>query len=134
MALKKRRIVLLVIPPVEELDLIAPVEVFGAANRLISPGKPVYSIEVVTNTTSREINGECGLRILAEAHYREIDPNGDSVVLICGVGARHTRDRQLLNWIASVAPRTRRVGSVCVAAYLLAEAGLLDGKRATVHW
>jgi transcriptional regulator GlxA family with amidase domain len=134
MAQKRRRMVLLVVPPVEELDLIAPVEVFGTANRLIHPGKPVYSVEVVTNARNREIAGECGLRLLAERHYSEVEPNPDSVLVICGTGARHTRDRDLLDWLGTVASRARRIGSVCIGAYLLAEAGLLDGRRATVHW
>jgi len=126
--------VLLVIPPVEELDLIAPVEVFGAANRLIRPGKPVYSVEVAASTTNREIEGEYGLRLLAQMHYRKVEPNPDSVLVICGTGARHTRDRHLLGWLSAMASQARRIGSVCVGAYLLAEAGLLDGKLATVHW
>jgi transcriptional regulator GlxA family with amidase domain len=134
MAQKRRRIVLLVVPPVEELDLIAPVEVFGTANRLIHPGKPVYSVEVVTNACNREIAGECGLRLLAEMHYSEVDQNPDSVLVICGTGARHTRDRHLLDWLGTVGSRARRTGSVCIGAYLLAEAGLLNGRRATVHW
>src|SRR5712672_2041312 len=134
MATKRRRIVLLVVPPFEELDLIAPVEVFGTANRLLHPGKPVYSVEVVTNARNREIAGECGLRVMAQMHYSEVQPNPDSVLVICGVGARHTRDRPLLDWLGTVASRARRLGSLCVASYLLAEAGLLDGRRATVHW
>jgi len=126
--------VLLVVPPFEELDLIAPVEVFGTANRLIHPDKPVYSVEVVTNARNREIAGECGLRLLAEMHYSEAEPNPDSVLVICGTGARHTRDCHLLEWLRTVASSSRRLGSVCVGAYLLAEAGLLEGRRAMVHW
>jgi transcriptional regulator GlxA family with amidase domain len=131
---KRRRVVLLVVPPVEELDLVAPVEVFGTANRLIHPGKPVYSVEVATSASNREIAGECGLRLLAEMHYRKVDPGFDSVLVICGTGARHTRDPQLMRWLRVAASQARRIGSVCVGAYLLAEAGLLDGKNATVHW
>jgi transcriptional regulator GlxA family with amidase domain len=134
MAQKRRRMVLLVVPPFEELDLIAPMEVFGTANRLIHPGKSVYSLEVVTNARNREIVGECGLRVLAEMHYSEAEPNPDSVLVICGTGARHMRDRHLLDWLGTVAASSRRIGSVCVGAYLLAEAGLLEGRRATVHW
>ncbi len=131
---KVRRVVLLVVPPVEELDLIAPVEVFGTANRLIRPGKPVYSIEIATNSLNREIAGECGLSLLAQKHYRDVAANADSVMVICGVGARHTRDREMSGWLKSQAKSAQRLGSLCVGAYLLAEAGLLDGRRATVHW
>src|SRR5438132_11632464 len=122
---KPKRVVLLVAPPVEELDLVAPVEVFGTANRLIRPGKPVYSVEVATNTSDREIAGECGLSIRAQKHFRDVESNPDSVLVICGVNARNTRDRALLSWLRTAAGSVRRLGSVCVGAYLLAEAGLL---------
>jgi transcriptional regulator GlxA family with amidase domain len=134
MPYKARRVVLLAVPPVEELDMVAPVEVFGTANRLIHPGKPVYSIEVATNSANREIAGECGLSLLAQKHYRDVVANAHSVLVICGVGARHTRDREMSDWLRSEAKSAHRLGSVCVGAYLLAEAGLLDGRRATVHW
>jgi len=131
---KQRRIVLLVTPPVEELDLVAPLEVFGTANRLIRPGKPVYSVEVVTNARNREIAGACGLSLRAHKYYRDVEPDVDSVLVICGTSARNARDRALFAWLRSAASSARRLGSVCVGAYLLASAGLLDGKRATVHW
>ena len=58
----------------------------------------------------------------------------DSVLLVCGVGSRAARDPALFAWLNKIAPAVRRVGAVCVGAFLLAEAGLLDGKRATSHW
>jgi transcriptional regulator GlxA family with amidase domain len=131
---KIRRIVLLAISPVEELDLIAPVEVFGTANRLIAPGKPVYAVEVVSNTRNGRIDGVNGLSLLAHRHYRESQPKSDSVMVICGVDARNTKETALLAWLRSVASNSRRLGAVCVGAFLLAEAGLLDRRRATVHW
>jgi transcriptional regulator GlxA family with amidase domain len=128
-----KRVVLLVIPPVEELDLVGPVEVFGTANRLLGR-RPLYRVEVVTNTTDRRIAGACGLSLLAHQHYREVRGRADSVLVICGVESRTTRDRALLAWISQMAASVRRLGSVCVGAFVLAEAGLLDGRRATVHW
>lgn len=131
---KARRVVLLAVPPVEELDLVAPVEVFGTANRLLRPGKPVYSLEVVSNTQDGRIDGECGLSLLAHRHYRDVEPRPDSVLLICGVAARNHQDAALSAWLRSTASTVRRLGAVCVGAFLLAQAGLLDRKRATVHW
>lgn len=55
-------------------------------------------------------------------------------ILVCGVGARRIRDRALFGWLRRVAATTRRLGSVCVGGFLLAEAGILDGRRATAHW
>src|SRR5262245_2195210 len=57
--LSKRRIVVLVVPPVEELDLVGPMQVLSAANRL--SGKKVYSIEIVTNARDLTVEGEGGV-------------------------------------------------------------------------
>jgi transcriptional regulator GlxA family with amidase domain len=130
----RKRIVLLVVPPIEELDLVGPVEVFGTANRLFGDGTPSYAIEVVTNRRDRRIHGECGLSLLADRHYRAVRGRVDSLLLICGVGARQIRDPALFAWMRRTAAQVRRLGSVCVGAFLFAEAGLLDGRRATVHW
>jgi transcriptional regulator GlxA family with amidase domain len=56
------------------------------------------------------------------------------VLLVCGLGSRSVRDRALSAWLRKMADETRRLGAVCVGAFLLAEAGLLDGRRATAHW
>jgi transcriptional regulator GlxA family with amidase domain len=44
------------------------------------------------------------------------------------------RDRRLVNWLRVTAPKARRIASVCAGAFLLADAGLLNGRRATTHW
>jgi len=129
-----RRVVLLVVPPVDELDLVGPVEVFGTANRLLGGGRRPYEVELVTATHDRLVRGASGLSVLAHRHYRRVDGHPDSVLVICGVDARRRRDRALCGWLRDVAETSRRLGSVCVGAFLLAEAGILDGRRATVHW
>jgi transcriptional regulator GlxA family with amidase domain len=133
-AMMRKRIVLLAIPPVDELDLVGPVEVFGTANRLLGGGRTPYEVEVVTTARDRRIDGACGLSLLAHRHYQDVGGRADSVLVICGVGARTMRDRVLFGWLRRVAATTRRLGSVCVGGFLLAEAGILDGRRATVHW
>lgn len=131
--LLKRRIVVVVAPPVEELDLVGPVQVLGAANRLA--GKNIYSIEIVTNADDLIVEGEGGvLSFLAQGRLQEVKGKIDSVLLVCGVGTRLVRDPALSAWMRSVSPAIRRLGAVCVGSFLLAEAGLLNGKRATTHW
>jgi transcriptional regulator GlxA family with amidase domain len=53
---------------------------------------------------------------------------------VCGLGSRSVRDAALSAWLKKMAVEVRRLGAVCVGVFLLAEAGLLNGRRATTHW
>jgi transcriptional regulator GlxA family with amidase domain len=128
-----RRIIAAVVPPVDELDLVGPLQVFNSVNRLA--GRPVYAIEVVTNADQLTVEGEGGvITFLARHHFSKVDGVSDSVLLVCGIGTRSIRDPALSAWLKSMAGRSRRLGAVCAASLLLAEAGLLNGRRATAHW
>ncbi len=133
-AIMPRPVVVLVVPPVDELDLVGPAEVFGTANRLLGGGRIRYAVEIVTTARDLRVDGECGLSFLAHRHYHDVSGRPDSVLVICGAGARRMRDEALFRWLRRIAESTRRLGSVCVGGFLLAEAGILDRRRATVHW
>jgi transcriptional regulator GlxA family with amidase domain len=128
-----RRILVVIVPPVDELDLIGPIQVFNSVNRLA--GRPIYSIELVTTAEQLTLAGEGGvLTFVAGGRLHDVRGECDSVLLVCGLQSRSLRDRELSAWLTRSASHTRRVGAVCVGAFLLAEAGLLDGRRATAHW
>jgi transcriptional regulator GlxA family with amidase domain len=128
-----RRIIVVVVPPVDELDLVGPLQVFNSVNRLA--GRPIYTIEVVTNADRLTVEGEAGvLTFIAKHHFNRVEGVCDSVLLVCGLGSRSVRDAALSVWLKKMAVEVRRLGAVCVGVFLLAEAGLLNGRRATTHW
>jgi transcriptional regulator GlxA family with amidase domain len=128
-----RRIVVIAVPPVDELDLVGPLQVFNSANRLA--GRKIYEIEVATNADSLTVEGEGEvLTFVAKHHFKRMTGACDSVLVVCGLKSRSVRDAALSAWLSDVALKVRRLGAVCVGAFLLAEAGLLNGRRATTHW
>jgi transcriptional regulator GlxA family with amidase domain len=128
-----RRIIIVVVPPVDELDLVGPLQVFNSVNRLA--GRTIYTMEVVTNADRLTIEGEGGvLTFMARHHFSSAEGACDSVLVVCGLGSRSVRDAAMSAWLRNRAGEVRRMGAVCVGAFLLAEAGLLDGRRATTHW
>ena len=131
--LKQRRIIVLALPPVEELDLVGAIQVLSAANRLA--GKSIYVVELVTTERNLRVKGEGGLLSFeAASHYRSVRGDFNSLLIVCGLASRRGHDAPLLSWIRRNASRANRVGAVCVGAFVLAEAGLLNNRRATSHW
>ncbi len=115
------------------LDITGPIEVFDIANRLLDPGAFPYRIELVS-ADAPLVRTSSGVSVGAqplEAGQGPVDtllvPGGWSV-------GEALRDQALVSWIGAAAARSRRVASVCGGSFLLAEAGLLDGRRATTHW
>jgi transcriptional regulator GlxA family with amidase domain len=131
---KPLRVIVLVVPPIEELDLVGPVQVLSTANRLARSGRAPYEITVVSTTRDRTIQGESGLMLLAQGYYRDGAGEIDSLLLVSGVSTRNQRHDELNAWLKEVVPRCRRVGAVCISAFILARAGVLTNQRATVHW
>jgi transcriptional regulator GlxA family with amidase domain len=123
-----------VVPPAEELDIVGPWDVFASVNGALREQGPAYTIELVTAGKQRSFRGDSGLTIVAESVYTEVSRDPDTLVVVGGTGAIASRDRSISQWIRQKATRARRVASICTGAFLLAEAGVLDGRRATTHW
>ncbi|MFZ2050919.1 MAG: GlxA family transcriptional regulator [Solirubrobacteraceae bacterium] len=126
-----RRVVLLAFPDVQILDVTGPSEVFAIADRICSGA---YSIELVAPGAG-ELQSSGSLRLVADRDIEHCTGPIDTLLVAGGLGIRAAmEDRSLLDWLAAAAARSRRVASVCTGAFLLAQAGLLDGRRATTHW
>ena len=133
------RVVVLVYPGADLLDVAGPCAVFdafaGAPGRPEEDATPGYRIEVVSTGGGSRVETSCGVALVAERDYRSVRGRVDTLLVAGGDGAwRAARDEQLLRWLRRMAPRVRRIGSVCTGAFVLAAAGLLDGRRATTHW
>lgn len=131
-----KKIAMLCVSPAQGVDAIGPLEAFSLANRIRgeTSREPGYEIELVTNTDDLRLATSSGVCMLAHRHYRQLRGKVDTLLVAGGTGARTSRDAALLAWLRRMAPRTRRLCSVCTGAALLADAGLLRGKRATTHW
>lgn len=135
-AVHTKKIVMLSVPPAEGVDVVGPLEAFGIASRMLkeSTGRYGYETELVTNAADLALPTSGGVRIVAHKHYQEVRGKVDTLLIAGGSGTRGPRDEDLLAWLRKMAKQTRRVCSICTGAYLLADAGLLKGKRATTHW
>jgi transcriptional regulator GlxA family with amidase domain len=126
-----RRVVIVAFPRVQTLDVHGPAEVFTTATQLSEQGG--YAVEVVAARA-----GPLPTSSVALYPDRTIDRcRGpiDTLVVAGGRGvAAAAHDDRLVAWLKAAARRSRRVTSVCTGAFLLAQAGLLDGRRATTHW
>ena len=131
-----RRVVFLVFPRFQMLDLTGPLEVFAQADQLYPPlhGVPAYRTEVVAATLD-PVAASNGLAVLPQRTTASVEGPVDTLIVVGGSGTVEAfQDEQLIEWIRRTAENTRRTASVCSGAFLLAQAGRLDGRRATTHW
>ncbi|MGH2853191.1 MAG: GlxA family transcriptional regulator [Solirubrobacteraceae bacterium] len=90
---------------------------------------------IVLSPDGAPVATSSGLTIVPHADIESAPAAIDTLLVAGGAGAeRACADAALLDWIAARAQTARRVASVCTGAFLLAAAGLLDGRRATTHW
>jgi transcriptional regulator GlxA family with amidase domain len=130
-----RSILLLVFPDVQLLDVSGPLQVFASANELaLQQGRAEpYALQVVAAEAGL-VTTSAGLALSSKS-LRSVKGPVDTLIVPGGRGvSAASADARLTGWIRRQSGKSRRIASVCSGAFLLAEAGLLNGRRVATHW
>lgn len=127
-----REIVMFVYPDAHLLDISGPMALFAAANDFA--GYRAYEVSLAAAGLGN-VPTSSGIALAVSRRIGRVIAGIDTLLVAGGVGVdAQLGDRRVVGWLQRQAPHCRRVASVCSGALLLAEAGLLDGRRAVTHW
>ncbi|UYQ65758.1 GlxA family transcriptional regulator [Streptomyces peucetius] len=126
----ERTLLVVLFDDVQSLDVTGPIEVFEGARRACGD-RSAYRIRTAS-PDGAPVRTSSGLTLVPDGSLADV-PAPHTLLVPGGEGTRRP-DPRLIDWLRDRAPRAERLVSVCTGALLLAEAGLLDGHRATTHW
>ena len=125
-----RRFVFVLLENFSLLSFAAALDCLRIATRMAD--KTLYTW-VTTGESGDTVGCSAGTRFHLDMPLEEL--SRDDTMLICGgTDIQQATTKKLLNWLRREARRGLRVGGLCTASYVMARAGLLDGKKATIHW
>lgn len=121
---------------VEVLDFAGPYEVFTTAARMQAridaKVSPLFNVFTIGRTVS-SLHARAGLSVYPDHDFAQHPPI-DLLIIPGGVVTAELARPEVTQWITAASARSKLTASVCTGAFLLAKAGLLDGKKATTHW
>ncbi len=127
---KPRRFVFALLDQFTLLCFAGALETLRIANRMA--GADLYSWRIL-GEGGEWVTCSAGVRFALDADLDELDR--EDTLLVCGgIDVQGATTKRLLNWLRREARRGVKLGGLCTAGYSLAQAGLLDGRKATIHW
>jgi transcriptional regulator GlxA family with amidase domain len=130
--MSERRVVIVCFPGCELLDVAGAASVFGSASWLRA-GAGGYRVELVA-LQAGPVLSSCGVALIAERALGRVRGAIDTLLVAGGLEPAIVGAAGLVPLLPALSRRARRTASVCSGAFLLAQAGLLRGKRAVTHW
>lgn len=127
---KTRRFVFLLLQDFTLMPFSGALDALRIANRYDNTKR--YAWKIVSEN-GEPVNCSNGLTIMPDMGLEEL--SRDDIVLVCGgMGIDRTSTKNVLNWLRREARRGVSIGGLCTGAYTMAKAGLLEGKKCTIHW
>jgi len=127
---KPRRFVFVLLDNFSLLCFSTAIESLRIANRMA--GRTLYEWTLIGEGG---VSAACSAGTVFQLDHDLIEMNRDDTVLVCsGIDVQKATTKKVLSWLRREARKGMMMGGLCTAAYSLAKAGLLDGKRATIHW
>ncbi|MCE5977612.1 GlxA family transcriptional regulator [Pseudomonas sp. JR33AA] len=128
-----RTVALVIFAGAQALDITGPMDVFAEANRFLLLEQQ-YQLEVI-GIDHGLMRCSNGLSIKADRHYSEVTEGFDLLLCVGGPSLpQMDLPAEFYTWLIEISKKCKKYGSICNGAFMLAHAGLLDGRKATTHW